>query len=81
MSCVFCYMFWISHKQREDFLGEIAVVLFHVQVDFEVTPTQAVRGKEKEQRDEQQQEAPQSLASDVPETMTPDEAENLLSSR
>lgn len=52
-----------------------------MQVDFEVTPTQAERGKEKEQGDDQQEEAPQSLASDVPDTMTPDEAENLLSSR
>ena len=50
-------------------------------MDFEETPTQAERGKAKEQRDEQQREAPQSLVSDVPETMTPDEAENLLSSR
>lgn len=62
-------------------MGEFAVILFHVQVAFEVTPTKAERVKEKEQRDDQQQEAPQSLASDVPETMTPDEAENLLSSR
>lgn len=43
-------------------------------------PTAAYRGKDKEQED-QQHEAPRSLTSDVPETMTPDEAENLLSSR
>lgn len=44
-------------------------------------PSAAHRGKDKEQDDERQQEAPRSLTSDVPETMTPDEAENLLSSR
>lgn len=81
MSYVVCYTYWISHKQKEDFLVEFAVVLFYVQVDFEITPTQAERGEEKEQREDHQQEGPQSLASDVPETMTPDEAENLLSSR
>lgn len=53
---------------------------FAQQVDFVVTPTLTERGREKEQSDDQQQGAPRSLASDAPETMTPDEAENLLSS-
>jgi hypothetical protein len=47
----------------------------------EVTPTPPQRGKDKKQEDYQQQEGPRSLTSDGPETMTPDEAENLLSSR
>ncbi|XP_021929346.1 uncharacterized protein LOC110834470 isoform X3 [Zootermopsis nevadensis] len=45
-----------------------------------VTLTPAQRGNDKNQEGYQQQEGPRSLASDVPETMTPDEAENLLSS-
>ncbi|PSN37471.1 hypothetical protein C0J52_22173 [Blattella germanica] len=50
------------------------------EVTLTPTPTPVQRIKDKKQELDLHQEGPRSLASDVPETMTPDEAENLLSS-